>query len=588
MIRPTKPVPIVEERLTLSLFEQRLDIKGLTAIRFFPAALVVFYHARDYFQCWYGQLEGLVFAQAVSFFFILSGFVLTLNYFHLRGTKSALQFYLARYARMWPAHIISLSLLILILPELFRITADKIPVFIANVFMLQSFVPSWKWYFSFNAPSWSNSTEVFFYLVFPLLVVLARRHWFLPLALSTVALTTMIAICSLCHLPECDSSGPSIQGLVYVGPLSRSVEFVIGMLAALLFHRYKTRRNDAGEQVFLPGAGSSLFAGTVLEITAIAVAFTAIGLAQPIRAWTYPVIGNAASLWLQNSGLGLVGFSLLIFVFALAPGLLSRLLSLPWLVALGEMSFAMYMLHCVFIAHRSVYYPHDQSTTSLLLFILALMLSSHFLWLAVEKPLRKLILSAGNLVVAGKGFGNGFSLSFFQSVLGSKKAVWIVTEGLLLVLVVYLMLPTVRQVSARELSAFVLSPTCQARNVCFGDTLCLRGAQAVNYGDKATVTLFWQNLLPGKLNNYVAVKVLDPSGRQIQIISYMQDCRKRQFPAKVLFREQFDLHALRIPAGSKLAVSARAWRHKILKPEPGASGLTVVNDELVMPLAGMK
>ena len=69
-------------------------IESLTPLRFFAAVLIVLHHGREQFAI----------GQGVSFFFVLSGFILAYAYPRLEGHREVLTFLRARIARIWPAH----------------------------------------------------------------------------------------------------------------------------------------------------------------------------------------------------------------------------------------------------------------------------------------------------------------------------------------------------------------------------------------------------------------------------------------------------------------------------------------------------
>jgi peptidoglycan/LPS O-acetylase OafA/YrhL len=93
----------------------------------------------------------------------LSGFVLAYNYPKLHGPEIR-SFLILRVGRIWPAHIVTA-----IVASVIAATLDI--KFIANAGMIHAWIPIESWYFSYNAVSWSISTEFFFYLAFVLLIV---------------------------------------------------------------------------------------------------------------------------------------------------------------------------------------------------------------------------------------------------------------------------------------------------------------------------------------------------------------------------------------------------------------------------------
>ena len=100
----------------------------------------------------------------VSYFFILSGFIMIIAY----GSKNSISlfnFFKNRFARIYPIYLLALMLLLL-----FNVRYNS-PInysdLILNLFVIQAWIPGKA--ASFNPPGWALSIEIFFYLVFPFL-----------------------------------------------------------------------------------------------------------------------------------------------------------------------------------------------------------------------------------------------------------------------------------------------------------------------------------------------------------------------------------------------------------------------------------
>ena len=118
--------------------------------------------------------EGFV---GVSFFFVLSGFIIAYNYQEklLEKTATKRTFWVARLARIYPLHLLTLLIAVCIGGYVqYSGTADWIKHFTASTFLLQPFFPSADYFFSFNSPSWSLGCEQLFYFCFPLIVPFYR------------------------------------------------------------------------------------------------------------------------------------------------------------------------------------------------------------------------------------------------------------------------------------------------------------------------------------------------------------------------------------------------------------------------------
>ena len=137
-------------------------LHALTSLRFFASLAIVVHHCNGVF--WPAADLGPLDA-GVSFFFVLSGFILAYVYHDPSSGQFAWgRFYVARLARIWPLHLVCLLLMIAFVkvPESF-----ESGVLLANGLMLHAWIPFDRYFFSYNYASWSISTELFFYMLFP-------------------------------------------------------------------------------------------------------------------------------------------------------------------------------------------------------------------------------------------------------------------------------------------------------------------------------------------------------------------------------------------------------------------------------------
>jgi peptidoglycan/LPS O-acetylase OafA/YrhL len=103
----------------------------IPSCRFVAAAMVVAHHARG-FQI---PMPHWALDHGVSFFFVLSGFILSHRYPKLETASAISHFYLLRIARIWPAHVTTLLLAMALLQLPIK------PSLIPNALLLQSWIP---------------------------------------------------------------------------------------------------------------------------------------------------------------------------------------------------------------------------------------------------------------------------------------------------------------------------------------------------------------------------------------------------------------------------------------------------------------
>jgi peptidoglycan/LPS O-acetylase OafA/YrhL len=311
-------------------------LAALTSARFFAAFHVLLFH------CW--VMKGFIWAPAwwrrvastgyvaVTFFFVLSGFILVYSY--AGRTFDLRQFWKARIAHLYPVYL--LSLLFAGPFFLFAVTQFNILPFawmkqhlaattVLVLVMLQAWVPGAA--LGWNGLAWAVSVEIFFYVLFPLLLARFSRLSNRGLAIICVvgwAMALALADAYVLRAPdyfEADSEqdGFWLNALKF-NPLMRLPEFVMGLACGCWF-----RRGDHDPRRATP---------LVLGGTATALALTALSPVIP-----YPVM---------HTGLYAPAFAAIICGLALRPRWTSFLES-PWLVLLGESSYCLYLFHALII-----------------------------------------------------------------------------------------------------------------------------------------------------------------------------------------------------------------------------------------------
>jgi peptidoglycan/LPS O-acetylase OafA/YrhL len=205
-----------------------LRLDALTGLRFWFAFLVVAHHSLEH---WFGGGAHVVadFGYiGVDFFFVLSGFVLTWS---ARPGVGPLRFWWNRVARIWPLHLTTLVLAVLVGVGVATGGAGALA---PNLLLVQAWWPQQHVYFGFNAVSWSLSCEVFFYLCFPLLFRVLARLTQVRRAQVVVAITLALLVYpGLFSLTVAPRDPAGWEWTTYVLPLWRLGEFAVGIVAAL-------------------------------------------------------------------------------------------------------------------------------------------------------------------------------------------------------------------------------------------------------------------------------------------------------------------------------------------------------------------
>ena len=362
------------------------SIDQLTSLRFFAAAAIVFHHSKGVFETTRAIESPIPLDFGVSFFYVLSGFVLTYNYRELQTKSQILDYYSARVSRVWPVHLFAMALVLLLIPQQFWTApgaAQHVPsITVLNVFLLHAWVPLGGYFFSYNGVSWSISTELFFYLTFPLLVRDWTRTWHYKSAFVLMVAFGLVAAAHLLRLPLFNGNSPlqvSSNGIVYISPLVRIAEFLVGIWTAKIYLR---RQYEA--EAARPG-----LVWTVVEFASLAAIYVVGTLCMKmIRASSNL---DALQVYLGASG-GVLTFALAILVMAQGKGWLSRLLTFRPLVLLGQASFALYMTHQLVILlvyiHKEKYLAAFPDVLLLTLYWVFCIALSVGVYLGVEQPCR--------------------------------------------------------------------------------------------------------------------------------------------------------------------------------------------------------
>ena len=287
-------------------------VVSLTGLRFFAALAVFGIHAGAVFDVSIGDyspvMQGTV---GVSFFFLLSGFLLAWSY---RPNDSYRVFWQRRFARVYPAYCV--AWLVVMAGNI--IQGDGFGWLDALTLTLtQAWFPDDAVYFATSAVFWSLSAEAFFYLVFPFVIGGLHRMTELQRIAAMVAIVLGVVVIGFTVV----ATGDDAVGtwFAYIFPPVRALEFILGILLCL---QYRAR-----PRWFLP-----LPAAVLLTVVAYLAAGFAPGALRPVS-------------------VTLVPFALLV-VSAVNADVLGRasIFRHPILVRLGEWSYALYLVHLTVLA----------------------------------------------------------------------------------------------------------------------------------------------------------------------------------------------------------------------------------------------
>ena len=175
MVQVKIPMAVFEPSSGDPLARPAVILDSLTTVRFLAAVNVVVFHFGGDAIAHLPRAGRLIFERgyvSVSFFFVLSRFILAYTYLNGRTSLASGDFYRARFERIYPVYLLGFLLeSVLVIHEIAQTHAPTAAIGTGllaagvTLFLLQSWiitlVPEW------NPPGWSLSTEAFFYAIFP-------------------------------------------------------------------------------------------------------------------------------------------------------------------------------------------------------------------------------------------------------------------------------------------------------------------------------------------------------------------------------------------------------------------------------------
>lgn len=287
-------------------------IKSLNSVRFFFIFFIFLFHCR-FLPVNYFDHAG---SAGVTFFFVISGFILSHNYKKtvLTNRFSKTNFLIKRFIRLYPIHLLTLLIYLILLFALDQsiwqyLGLKWIIKLILNIFLLQSYIPIETVFFSFTG-MWFLSTLIFSYSIFyylAILIITYRSYCFLFLLIIPILMFLLPTEHSI--------------AIFYTNPIIRSFDFFAGMIGYEIYVRIQNKKFSIATTTCLEFFCIALWGG-VYNIT----------LFIDLAPYQYSVL-----FWIPSI--------CLIVVLSLSNGIFSRLLSWKGMISLGNLSFGFFVFH---------------------------------------------------------------------------------------------------------------------------------------------------------------------------------------------------------------------------------------------------
>lgn len=348
-----------------------MRLQHLTFTRFIASFSVIcfhfIYHQPNLFYPFNLSFFKMVFNHgdlAVPYFFILSGFILAVVYSQpSKKNIKIFDFYILRLSRIIPAYALSL---ILLAPIFIIYEFPPLSTLIINILILQG----WFNNHTINFASWSLTVEIFFYILFPIIIRLIHEIKNKYLIISSI-LFLIIYYYFIKNLLD--------KVIFFPPPIRYIFHFYLGMVYGVILYpsiiKYKNKK------IF-----NNYISIFILFILSICLYI---------------------NIYFYNGGINndiyiSIIFTGMIIAFALDKSILSEIFNWWPLILLGEISYAMYILQF------PVYYCFNEICDSLYLnfqilifqkgsavnfwtFIIFLITTSWLCFHFIENPIRNYI-----------------------------------------------------------------------------------------------------------------------------------------------------------------------------------------------------
>lgn len=338
-----------------------MKISQITFTRFLAAmAIVISHFNKDLFLYKINYISD-IFLHAnvgVSYFFILSGFIMIVAY-HRKDKIEYFDYYRNRFARIYPLYVLGLLLYLITRYSNFSFYKGFL-----YLFGLQSWIPGEAMILNF--PGWSISVEFLFYLLFPWLYNYLYSKGNKSIWIITVIIWIITQV--FCNLYSASSyyQGPHTESheLLYYFPLMHINEFLAGNLAGLYFVKNSGQKNYDVPVVIIFGL-------LLLSLIFLPLFY--------------------------HNGLMAILFIPLIILISRNNGVLTKIFSLKPLQYLGEASYAVYITHIpvLYILRELLKQGNYNFSIDIVfgIYIVVLVITCILFYQFIEKPLRDYLKS---------------------------------------------------------------------------------------------------------------------------------------------------------------------------------------------------
>jgi peptidoglycan/LPS O-acetylase OafA/YrhL len=416
---------------------KRPDVPALTGLRFVAAFSVLLAHGLSATVAnnepprgavlWLMEASGF----GMTLFFVLSGFVIHYNYASLvtaGGLRGVVAFLWARFARLYPLFLLMMLVYVLVSqrhvaywtghPEQINSIFQALPYFLLSIQSWIYKVIDGDWLIDAirggSPPTWSISTEWFFYLAYPFIAWLVLRARSPAVVVIVAGLWcgawTALSTGLYDRTPQIDAWAVArfgavaaiqeeqtsfVRWLLYVSPYLRIGEFILGVIAAQLYVALRGRKITPGENA----VGGAVFLAAAASVPLIVYLEAAPDVAITIFRKMAMNFALAPSV------------ALLVFCAARYRSAASRLLTSRPAIALGEASYSIYLVHSIVLisavklsggaVHGVAYHVVELVVLTAIVVAISLLLYAYY-----EAPARRWLRQRGSKRSAPAAFAD--------------------------------------------------------------------------------------------------------------------------------------------------------------------------------------
>jgi peptidoglycan/LPS O-acetylase OafA/YrhL len=289
-------------------------------------------------------------------------------------SKNTVPYLWSRFARVYPLYLFCIMFAWLS-------TGGAVNL-LPYLLVIQSWNANLDVAFGLDGPAWSISVEAFLYISFPFVMLAfralgifdSRRRVLITAALALIPLFGLALYFMLTGHGGVDSSAydpRSAHRWLYRMPLTRLLDFVLGVLAAVFVMRFAGSIEQRRSYLW-----------TLVTYLSMAV-ISGLMMYQPLY----------RTAWSWDSAFA-VPFVLVIVGTAISrDSMLSKLLSTKLMLLLGASSYAFYLIHVMMFPMRSTAANATHPMIFYLMLLALICCVSVGLHLSIEEPCRKFLLS---------------------------------------------------------------------------------------------------------------------------------------------------------------------------------------------------